>query len=476
MQRILFPALLFFSALASAAERPNFLFIYTDDQRWDTLGVVQREQGEQGRFPWLQSPNLDRLAAEGVRFRNAFVVNSLCAPSRSVFLTGRYSHNNGVANNHTPFPAQNTPTTWSALLRDAGYATGYVGKFHHGQQPGKRPGFDYSASFLGQGRYFDCPFEVNGVTTQTTGWVDDVSTDFAVGFLKERRGQPFALAVGYKSAHGPFDPPPRLLEKHAGKTPRPVPNQGLPPPYAGKFTAGKAKTAAPKKKKAQAKGGAGGRTMLQGYLGCLSAIDENVGRILAALDELNLAPNTVVIYSSDNGYYLGEHRLGDKRSAYEESLRIPLLVRAPMLGEAARGKVVDQMVLNLDLAPTLLDLAGVKIPEVMQGRSWRPLLVGDGAGAANWRTAFFYEYFFEQRFNIPTVLAVRTDSAKLIKYPGHDDWTELFDLAADPYETKNLVADPAAKDLLAKMQAEFDNQAAAVGFKIPEFADPLPTE
>jgi len=216
--------------------------------------------------------------------------------------------------------------------------------------------------------------------------------------------------------------------------------------------------------------------MLQGYLGCLSAVDENVGRILAALDELQLTPNTVVVYTSDNGFYLGEHRLGDKRSAYDESLRIPLLVRAPMLGEAARGKVVDQMALNLDLAPTLLDLAGVKVPDVMQGRSWRPLLVGDATGAANWRTAFFYEYFFEQRFNIPTVLAVRTDSAKLIKYPGHDDWTELFDLAADPYETKNLVADPASKDLLARMQAEFDKQAAAVGFKIPEFADPLPTE
>jgi len=190
MRQVFFPALLLVSSLAAAAERPNFIFIYTDDQRWDTLGVVQREQGEKGRFPWLQSPNLDRLAAEGVRFRNAFVVNSLCAPSRSVFLTGRYNHNNGVANNHTPFPAENVPTTWSALLRDAGYATGYVGKFHHGQQPGKRPGFDYSASFLGQGRYFDCPFEVNGTTQQTTGWVDDVSTDFALGFLKLKREQP----------------------------------------------------------------------------------------------------------------------------------------------------------------------------------------------------------------------------------------------------------------------------------------------
>src|SRR4029079_320465 len=144
---------LLIAGIAGAAERPNFVFIYTDDQRWDALGVGQREQGGKSLFLWFETPNWDRLASEGVRFRNAFVVNSLCAPSRSVYLTGRYSHLNGVANNHTPFPSDNIPSTWSALLRQAGYATGYVGKFHHGQQPGKRPGFDYSASFLGQGRY-----------------------------------------------------------------------------------------------------------------------------------------------------------------------------------------------------------------------------------------------------------------------------------------------------------------------------------
>src|SRR5262245_55751879 len=136
-----------------AADRPNFVFIYTDDQRYDALGVVQHEQGDKARFPWFQSPNLDRLATEGVRFRNAFVVNSLCSPSRAVYLTGRYSHLNGVANNHTPWPAENTPTTWSSLLKGAGYSTGYIGKFHHGQQTGPRPGFDYSASFIGHGRY-----------------------------------------------------------------------------------------------------------------------------------------------------------------------------------------------------------------------------------------------------------------------------------------------------------------------------------
>ena len=454
----------------AAADRPNFVFIYTDDQRWDALGVVQREQGDKARFPWFESPNLDRLASEGIRFRNAFVVNSLCSPSRAAFLTGRYNHLNGVANNHSPFPTDNV--TWSALLKQAGYSTGYVGKFHHGQMTGNRPGFEYSASFLGQGRYTDCPFQVNGQTTPTTGWVDDVSTDFAIDFLKQNRDKPFALVVGYKSAHGPFEPPPRLADKYSGQESRPVPNMGIPAIYAGKFSAGEAKQkpAEPKKAKQKAKAGSG---MRQGYFGCLTAMDENVGRLLAALDELKLAENTMVVFASDNGYYLGEHNLGDKRSAYDESLRIPLVVRWPALGEKGRGKLIDQMVLNIDLAPTFLDLAGVKISDTMQGRSWRPLLEGN-ATTANWRTSYFYEYFFERSYAIPTVLAVRTDKAKLIKYPGHDDWTELFDLAADPYETKNLVSDPTAKDLLAKMQAEFDSQSKAVAFRIPDYADPVP--
>jgi arylsulfatase A-like enzyme len=249
-------------------------------------------------------------------------------------------------------------------------------------------------------------------------------------------------------------------------------NANSPAIYAGKFSAGKAapaKQGNKKKAKAAPRGG-----MHAGYFGCITAIDENVGRILTALDELKLAENTVVVFASDNGFYLGEHGLGDKRSAYDESLRIPLLVRWPKLGERARGKVNDKLVLNLDLAPTILDLAGVKIPETVQGRSWRPLL--EGNRDAPWRTSFFYEYFYERGFNIPTVLAVRTEKAKLIKYPGHDDWTELFDLAADPYEMKNLAGDPAAKELLAAMQAEFDRQAQAVGFKIPPTADPLPTD
>ena len=285
------------------------------------MGVVQREHGERGRFPWLKTPNMDRLASEGVRFRNAFVVNSLCAPSRASYLTGRYGHFNGIVNNHTPFSAENV--THARLLQQAGYRTAYVGKWHMGSQHGQRPGFDYSASFIGQGRYDDCPFEINGKETATKGWVDDVSTDFAIRFIREQKDQPFLLAVGFKSAHGPFDPPDRLKDAYAGELARPVPNLNDQAIYT---RTGDSQPFGLKP--------AGAAPTNLGYFRCLTAADENLGRILKVLDELQLSADTMVVFAADNGYYLGEHRLGDKRSAYDESLRIPLLVRFPRLGHA----------------------------------------------------------------------------------------------------------------------------------------------
>jgi arylsulfatase A-like enzyme len=447
---------------AEAAQRPNFLFIYTDDQRWDALGVVQREQGDRGRFPWFQTPHMDRLAAEGVRFRNAFVVNSLCAPSRACFLTGRYSHFNDVANNHTSFPVGNV--TYATLLRAARYTTGYIGKWHMDGQKGQRPGFDYSASFVGQGRYVDCPVEINGVSTPTQGWVDDRSTDFAIEFLKKNRARPFSLVVGFKAPHGPCTPPERAQNRFAGAVARPVLNLEAPAVFQGQLT----RPARPAQRNPTPPSPEDQKAGVRlNYFRCISAADDNLGRLLAALDELDLAENTVVIFSSDNGYYLREHGLGDKRSAYDDSMRIPMLVRYPKLG--VKGKVQDQMVLNIDLAPTLLDFAGVAIPKEMQGRSWRPLLEGK---QVDWRHAWFYEYFQERGFGSPTVLAVRTDTAKLIQYPGHDDWTELFDLTADPYETKNLIRDPAHQALRRQLETEFQRQKEAVGFRVPAYADP----
>lgn len=436
---------------AEAPRKPNFLFLYTDDQRWDAMSVVQKEQGEKARFPWLKTPNLDRIAGEGVRFRNAFVVNSLCAPSRATFLTGCYGQINGVRNNRTPFPVDNV--THATLLRKAGYTTGYIGKWHMGQQRGQRPGFDFSASFIGQGKYVNCPIEVNGKETPSQGWVDDVSTDYALQFIRQHKDQPFSLVVGFKTCHGPFEPPQRHANTYGEAKARVVPNLGVKAIYGEKN--------APVK---QASDGELGAKL--GMFRAITAMDENVGKLLNLLDELKLADDTMVIFASDNGYYLGEHGLGDKRSAYEESLRIPLLVRYPRLG--AKGRLADQMALNIDLAPTLLDYAGVPAPAAMQGRSWRPLL--EGSAADDWRKAYFYCYFREAAYNIPMVTAVRTESAKLIKYPGHDEWTELFDLKADPYELKNLVNEPAAAELKKQLEQEYQKQAEAVAFRLSDYA------
>ncbi len=454
----LFAASVLASALPAAERKPNFLFVYTDDQRYDALGVVQREQGQRARFPWFQTPNLDRMAGEGMRFRNAFVTLSLCAPSRAAFLTGRYNHANGVIDNHTPFPTNSV--THASLLRAAGYRTAYIGKWHHGAQRGQRPGFDYSASFVGQGRYDNCPFEINGVTTETKGWVDDVSTDFAIEFLKQNKDRAFSLVIGYKATHGPNTPPDRAKDRFAGAKARSVPNLGVRPIYRGAADA-----PAAKKQTASAEAEV---DINVNYFRCLSAMDDNMGRLLKALDDLGLADNTVVVFTSDNGYYNGEHGLGDKRSAYDQSLRIPMLVRYPRL--VGPGTLCDDMVLNIDIAPTFLELAAVPVPTTMQGKSWQPLLAGRKVA---WRQSFLAEYFYERGFvGTPTLVAVRTADAKLIKYPGHDDWTELFDLANDPYEIKNLARDPAQQALLERMKAEFERQVKAAAYLRPAHADP----
>jgi arylsulfatase A-like enzyme len=439
----------FFAGQARAAERrPNFLFIYTDDQRWDAMGVVQREQGERARFPWLQSPGLDRLAAEGVRFRNAFVTLSLCSPSRAAFLTGRYNHLNGVTNNGTPFPDESV--THATLLRASGYQTAYIGKWHMGEQKGQRPGFDYSASYVGHGRYQDCTFEINGVPTPTSGWVDDVSTDFAIEWMKQNKERPFSLVLGFKSPHNPRggkNLPERLRELYAGETSRPTPNCEVPAIFHKRTADGQGPRGLPDN-----------ATHLD-YLRHIKGVDENLGRVLDALDAMGIAEDTVLVYSSDNGFYLGEHNSGDKRSLYDESLRIPLLVRYPRM--FGKGLVVDELALNIDLAPTLLDLAGVAAPKEMQGASWKEL--ASGRKAPEWRQSFFAHYYKEMG-DVPTCFAIRTTTHKLVKYPGFPAFTEVFDLTTDPYEIKNLAAD---KALTARLETELEQLAKAVNYPLP---------
>ncbi|MDR2755492.1 MAG: sulfatase-like hydrolase/transferase, partial [Planctomycetaceae bacterium] len=449
----------------AADTRPNFLFIYADDQRYDQVGVVQREQGDKGRYPWFDTPNMDRLAESGVRFRNVFASSSLCAPSRAAFLTGRYNHLNGIASNFRPLPLNTV--THASLLRQAGYVTGYFGKWHMDSQR-ERPGFDYHASYIGHGRYNDCPLIVQGVETPTVGWVDDVVTDYAINFIKDQKtsGKAWSAIVGFKAPHGPQIPPKRNANLYEGKLARTVPNLNSQAIYLEK-------QGVPFKKE---------KVTEEGWVAanldkfrCVKACDQNLGRLLDALDEYGYAENTVVIYTSDNGYYFGEHGLGDKRSAYEESLRIPFLVRYPKLGDAAKGRVVDEPVLNIDLAPTLLDFAGVTIPKEIQGRSWRPLL--EGIKPADWRKAWFYEYFAERQraSRVVDVTAVRTLNAKLIKYAIKSgiqkDWTELFDLTNDPYELKNLYNNPQHAKLQQDLEREYEQLRKEVGYKIPDYVD-----
>lgn len=442
--------------LRAAERKPNFIFLYADDHRWDAMSVVQRDQGERARFPWVKTPNMDRLAAGGVRFRNAFVTLSLCSPSRAAFLTGRYNHVNGITNNNTPFPAE--AVTFASLLRAAGYRTAYIGKWHMGNQKGPRPGFDYSASYVGQGRYQDCPFEIDGVGTPTKGWVDDVSTDMAIAWLKKNRDKPFSMVVGYKSPHGPRGGnalPERLRNRYAGETSRPTPNCGVPAifhvpdPKTGKYALGLADNA-----------------VHLDYLRHINGLDDNLGRILDALADLGIEDDTVIVYCSDNGFYLGEHCSGDKRSLYEESIRIPMLVRYPRL--FGKGLTVDEMVLNIDLAPTFLDLAGVAVPKEMQGASWKDLAAG--RKAPNWRQSFFAEYYKELG-DVPTTYGMRTKTHMLVKYPNRPEWTEVFDLIADPYEVKNLASDAA---LTARLDAELARLMKAVQYAVPPNANKVP--
>lgn len=460
-----------FSQDKTKDERPNFIFIIADDMRWDAMSFVQKQQGEKARFPWMKTPHLDALAAESMNFQNAMVATAVCSPSRAEYLTGRYGHFNGVASNQIHFPVDNI--TYATELKKAGYETGYIGKWHMKNQK-ERPGFDYSASFTGQGHYEDWFFLINGVKTKTEGWIDDVSTDFAIDFINKDHDKPFALSVGFKTPHIPFIPPARAKNRFAGEKVGSVPNfynTAIYRPEVGQtefsdrekvlLKRGMLKTA-PREEQPN---------WALDYFRCISAIDENIGRLMATLEQSGLAENTVVIFTSDNGYFMGEHGLGDfrgdKRSAYEESLRVPMLVRYPK--KMPKAATSDELVLNIDLAPTLLDFAGVEIPKEIQGLSWAPLLTDKNA---TFREGFFYEYFFENKFaETPTILAYRTKNKKIVKYPDHQEWIELYDLEKDPYETKNLVKSSKHKKMLKKMEKAYEKEKKAVGYLFPDYAE-----
>jgi arylsulfatase A-like enzyme len=456
---------------AGADARPNIIFLLSDDQSFGTMG----HEGQS----WIQTPGLDRLAAEGARFTRAFVTTSLCSPSRASFLTGRWARSHAVLDNLNGLPSD--LPTFASELRSAGYDTAYMGKWHMGWQR-NRPGFDTTASYVAQGVYENGVFVLNGKSVETKGWVDDVSTDYAIKFLREERDAPFLLFVGFKSAHTPRFPAKRLLDLYEDVKLVPPPNTGALPPYPRVkemeqlIEKGVAKTpysvpenwvemlSGPRKTRSADETENWMNSNLPAYHQLIAGIDQNVARILNVMDKLGLAENTIVVYASDNGMSNGAHGIFIKRAAYEESIRVPLLMRYPPLIRPDTS--IDKLALNVDLAPTLLELAGVEVPEVMQGRSLVPLLEGRDV---EWRSSFVYENFYEEPYHTPTLYALRSATWKLVEYPGFPSWTELFHLTDDPHETENLAGSAEHAETLAALRAELAERERGIGPRPPGF-------
>ena len=451
--------LAFVGCSAAAPERPNLLFILTDDHRFDALSLYDT-------FPWLQTPNLDALAAEGVLFENAFVTTSLCSPSRASFLTGAYINRHGVLVNEYVDPAPELPI-FPKLLHEAGYETAYIGKWHMAPTDAPREGFDHWVSFRGQGHYFNCPLNVNGVAEVSQKYITDELTDRALEFLGRKRDKPFALYLSHKAVHGPFEPPPRHADLYADQEfpyfDNPNDNLAAKPAWL--------RQEAEARRQGQPVAKPGNPKRMMDMLRCLSAVDEGVGRIIAELRKQGVLDKTAIVYAGDNGYFYGEHGgQGDKRKAYEPSMRIPLLMRYPPLVKA--GAREDAMVLNIDLAPTFLELAGAPVPATIQGRSWLGVLRGEDPG----RDSFFYEYYQETRYrpeggygSTPTMLGVRSRDWKYITYPELEgEIDELYNLAQDPEELNNLAPDPAHAADLARMKELLEKHKAEIGYRAPE--------
>ncbi len=439
-------ALVLVSQLSTAAERrPNIIVIVADDHRHDVLGIAQRELGDDANYPFFESPQLDRLAAGGVRFRNGFVVHSLCSPSRATTLSGLYTHQHLITFNEQAFVSRKT---WPHALADNGWVTGYFGKWHMGNQR-ERPGFQQVATYINQGVYDDCPFVVNGVPTPSKGWVDDVSTDYAIDFIRRSSDTPFAMYLGFKSPHDNRTPAARHKQTYAGTTLQKPANWDVPPPWRQEAGWDWTKRHADR----------------LNFFKTIAGVDDNIGRLLDVLDETDLADDTLIIYMGDNGYYLGEHGLGDKRTAYDESMRIPFLLRYPRKVQPA---VRDELVLNLDISATVLDACGLNPDWEQYGASLMPL-VTNPPGTVPWRNSFLYQNYRDPAYPEVTfdVLAVRTDDSKYVTHPGHPEWTQLFDLKSDPHEDRNLIDDPASAGLRAELQSELERLKAEIDYVPP---------
>ena len=426
----------------------NIIYILSDDHRYDFMGFMNK-------VPGLKTPGMDRMASEGAHLKNAFVTTSLCSPSRASILTGQYAHTHTVVDNSAPLPSN--LTFFPQYLQKKGYKTGFMGKWHMGNTgDSPQPGFDEWISFEGQGKYYGNTLNINGknVTLGDDNYVTDELTERAISWMNSVKDKPFCLYLSHKGVHAEFMP----ARRHEGMY-----NQMeiISPPSMYMTITDSSKqfgTVTPPATpvnyrdvphwvRAQRYSWHGVDYMYDGqipfdqfyhlYLETLMAVDESIQRVLEWVEKNGLKENTMVVYMGDNGFLFGEHGLIDKRNAYEESMRVPLLVWAP--GMVKPNSVIPQMILNIDLAPTFLEMAGIPKPAQMQGESFLPLLQGK---QVDWRDKVFYEYYWEQAFpQTPTTFAVRSDRYKYISYNGIWDINELYDLQNDPYEMNNLIRD-----------------------------------
>lgn len=418
----------------------NVIYILTDDQRFDELGFMN---------PVIDTPNMDELAQNGVHFKNAFVTTALCSPSRASILTGQYMHNHGVVDNNKP--AKEGTIYFPSYLQEAGYETAFFGKWHMGgHHDDPQPGFNYWLSFAGQGDYYPkrkrngkvSRFNINGKHVNQKGYITDELTDYTLSWLEKERdtSKPFFIYLSHKAVHADFTP----AERH--KTQYSEANIAIPDSQADTPENYKGKPMWVKNQRNSWHGvdfpyhsELDVQEYKRQYHRALSAVDDSLGRITAWLKANGLDENTAVILMGDNGFLFGEHGLIDKRNAYEESMRVPLIASIP---GAKQGYVVEEMAANIDIAPTILDIAGIKEkPPQFAGDSLLPL--AEGKKVANWRETLLYEYYWEFNFpQTPTTFAVRSDNFKLIQYHGIWDTDELYDIKNDPKEMHNLIDDP----------------------------------
>jgi len=457
-------------AATPAASPParNVILVLSDDHRYDFMGF------HPGAPEWLETPAMDYLAQHGAHLANAFVTTSLCSPVRASILTGQYMHRHGIVDNQRPEP----PGTvfFPQFLQEAGVSTAMVGKWHMGHSnDDARPGFDHWVSFPGQGVYQNPTINFNGERRAMEGYDADILTTEALRWLEKDRpkNKPFYLHLAFKAPHYPFEPAPRHKGRYAGK-PIPYPEtmartehnyrsqprwvrerrnsiHGIDHMETGRFD----KDPVPNFEE-----------WYYSYCESIHTIDENLGRVIAFLKESGLAENTLLVYTSDGGFHMGEHGFYDKRAAFEPSIRIPMLAWAP--GLIAPGTRVDNMVQNIDIAPTVMDVMKRPVPTTAEwaGSSFLPLLAGR---EIPWRDYILYEYHWEWNFPAtPTLLAIRTDRYKYVYYHGTWDIDSFHDLMTDPHERHNLIEVPSYQEKITELRNTlFADLAARNGLNAP---------